>query len=69
LIYCAIVIAYITFMGADTVLNQSIAYALIGLAATVIAGYCGFAVVEDNNIRNSQALMPRGEEIDNPDED
>jgi hypothetical protein len=49
LIYCAVMVGYITIYGGDTELNRTIANALIFLSGSTISSYVFGAVWEDKS--------------------
>lgn len=51
LIFCALIVSYITVWGVDTILHRSIAEALILLAGGVIGSYVFGAVVDDHWVK------------------
>lgn len=55
LIFCAIVIGYLTFFGEDTRLAETIALCAFGMATTVISGYVFGAVIEDVSLAKTLA--------------
>lgn len=49
LIYCSLIIAYMTIYGEDTELNRTISNGLIFLAGSTVSSYVFGAVWEDKN--------------------
>jgi hypothetical protein len=66
LLYCAVLVCYIVFKGADTALNAQVSIALIGLAGAIIGSYCFAAVWDDNNKRDAAVAVETSDEESDP---
>jgi hypothetical protein len=56
LVFCGLIITYVTIRGEDTGLAESLVFAMAGLAGTIIASYVGFATYEDTKLYRPRSI-------------
>lgn len=64
LLFCAMGIAWLTFRGADTRLNETLALGYFGLAGAVIGAYVFGAVWHDTSLMSRPPRRGRGMAFD-----